>query len=175
MNDPVQKEGILSIGKIVGAHGIKGAVKVYSYAESPSIFRPDSSILLEDKNGRRRSLTINWARTHKRGVILSFKGIGTRSDAEELIGAKLFIHKKELPEPEPGTYYWTDIIGLSVYRDDGDYLGKITSILPTGSNDVYIVRDEDNKETLIPALESVVLEIDLEQKKMLVDLPEGLE
>jgi 16S rRNA processing protein RimM len=175
LNDPVQKEGILSIGKIVGAHGIKGAVKVYSYAESPSIFRPDRSILLEDKNGHKRSLSVNWARPHKQGVVLSFKGIDTRSDAEALIGSKLFIHKKELPEPEPGDYYWTDIIGLSVYRGDGNYLGKITSILPTGSNDVYIVRDEDNKETLIPALESVVIEIDVEQKMMRVDLPEGLE
>lgn len=175
MNDPVEKEGILSIGKIVGAHGIKGAVKVYSYAESPSIFKPDSSILLEDKNSRRRSLSIHWARPHKRGVLLSFKGIDTRRDAEGLIGSKLFILKKELSEPEPGTCYWTDLIGLSVYRGDGDYIGKITSILPTGSNDVYIVRNEDNKETLIPALESVVIEIDLEQKKMLVDLPEGLE
>ena len=175
MNDPVQKEGILTIGKIVGAHGIKGAVKVYSYAESPSIFKPDRSILIEDKNNRRRSFCIEWARPHKRNVVLSFKEIDSRSDAEALVGSALYIHKKELPEPESGTYYWTDIIGLSVYRGDGNYLGEVTSILPTGSNDVYIVRNEDNKETLIPALESVVLEIDLKQKRMLVDLPEGLE
>ena len=175
MNDPVQKEGILSIGKIVGAHGIKGAVKVYSYAESPSIFRPNRSILLEDTQSRRRSLCINWARPHKRGVLLSLKGIDTRNDAEALIGSELFINKEELPELESGTYYWTEIIGLSVYRAGGNYLGKITSILPTGSNDVYIVKDENNEETLIPALESVVIGIDLEQKKMLVDLPEGLE
>ena len=175
MNDPVQKEGILLIGKIVGAHGIKGGVKVYSYAESPSIFKPGGPILLEDKKHRRRTLSIHRAQPHKRVVLLTFKEIGSRGEAETLIGAKLFIHKKELPEPEPGTYYWSDIIGIFVYREDGDYIGKITSILPTGSNDVYIVRNEDNIETLVPALESVVLEIDLEQKMMRVDLPEGLE
>ena len=175
MNDPVHKEGILLIGKIVGAHGIKGGVKVYSYAESPSIFKKGGTILLEDKNSRKRSLSIHWAKPHKRVVLLSLKEIGTRNEAETLIGSKLFINKKELPEPEPGTYYWTDIIGLSVYRNNGDYIGKITSILPTGSNDVYIVRDENDIETLIPALESVVIEIDFKQKEMRVDLPEGLE
>ena len=75
---------------------------------------------------------------------------------------------------ESGSHYWTDIIGLSVYRADGNYLGRITSILPTGSNDVYIVSDEKNKETLIPALESVVREIDLKNNRMQVQLPEGL-
>ena len=150
----MQKEGVLLIGKIVGVHGIKGGVKVYSYAESPSIFKPDGPVLLEDKHSRRRTLSIRRAQPHKRVVLLSFKEIGTRNEAETLIGSKLFINKKELPEPEPGTYYWTDIIGLSVYRNNGDYIGKITSILPTGSNDVYIVRDENDIETLIPALES---------------------
>ena len=159
----------------MGAHGIKGTVKVYSYAESPSIFRPERTILLEDALARRHILCIHWARSHKQRVLLSFKGIDTRDDAETLIGSELFIKKQELPELNSGTYYWTDIIGLSVYRADGSYLGKITSILPTGSNDVYIVRDEKNKEILIPALESVVMEIDLKENKMLVDLPKGLE
>ena len=171
----MQKQGILSIGKIVGAHGIRGAVKVYSYAESPSIFRPDREILLEDTRACRQTLCIQWVRSHKGRVLLSFKGIDTRNDAEALIGSALFINKEELPELESGTYYWTDIIGLAVYRSDGRYLGKITSILPTGSNDVYVVRGESDKEILIPALESVVLEIDLEKKNMRVDLPEGLE
>ena len=78
-----------------------------------------------------------------------------------------------LPELASDTYYWADLIGLSVYTTQGDYLGRLTSILPTGSNDVYIVRTED-RETLVPALASVVCSVDLANQTMRVKLPEGL-
>jgi len=78
---------------------------------------------------------------------------------------------------EAGTYYWSDLIGLSVFSKDEDYIGRLTAILPTGSNDVYVVANVvqgHKKEVLIPALESVVVDIDLEKRVMHVDLPEGL-
>jgi len=90
-----------------------------------------------------------------------------------LIGAELFIPQTELPELDEDTYYWFELIGIEVYTTRGDYLGRITSIFPTGSNDVYVVKD-NKQEMLIPALESVVLDIDLDLKRMQVDLPEGL-
>ena len=93
--------------------------------------------------------------------------------AEALIGAEFFIEKEILPELEEGTYYWIDLIGLSVYTTDDVCIGRIESILQTGSNDVYVVKDK-NKETLIPALASVILSVNLEEKIMRVDLPEGL-
>ena len=90
-----------------------------------------------------------------------------------MIGAELFIPQTELPELDEDTYYWFELIGIEVYTTQGDYLGRITSIFPTGSNDVYVVKD-NKQEMLIPALESVVLDIDLDLKRMRVDLPEGL-
>ena len=82
-----------------------------------------------------------------------------------------------LPELEEGSYYWCDIIGLAVFTTDEQYIGRVESIISTGSNDVFMVKDldkGDDNETLIPALESVVLEIDFEHKTMRVALPEGL-
>lgn len=173
----MEKNGFLPIGKIVGAHGVKGNIKVYSYVESLSIFEPGGSILIINAKGSEKTYKIEWVKPHTRVILLSLKGIDSRDSAETLIGSQLFIEKTDLPEPEEGSYYWFDIIGLSVLTTDGQYLGKIESIIPTGSNDVFVAKDWNKKqdnETLIPALESVVMEIDFNLKTMIVDLPEGL-
>jgi 16S rRNA processing protein RimM len=112
-------------------------------------------------------------RPHKRLILLSLKGINDRNQSESLVHAEIFIEKGSLPELEEGVYYWADLIGLSVFASDETYMGRIESVIPTGSNDVYVVKDTD-RETLIPALESVVVAVDLEKKIMRVDLPEGL-
>ena len=161
------------IGKIVGVHGIKGTNKLKSYAESLSVFYPGQSILICDSRSRESRVELNWVKSHTKTPLISIKGVTDRDRAEALIGAELFIPETELPELDKDTYYWFELIGIEVYTTRGDYLGRITSIFPTGSNDVYVVKDK-NKEVLIPALESVVLDIDLELKRMRVDLPEGL-
>jgi 16S rRNA processing protein RimM len=169
----VEPDGYLSIGKIVGVHGLKGTLRVYSYAESPSIFQPDSLILLMNDNGLEKHYPVCWAKPHSRGVLLALEGVDSCDHAASLIGYTLFIEKTLLPELEEGTYYWSDIIGLAVYDTEDAYLGRVTSILPTGSNDVYVVRNNDD-EILVPALESVVVDIDLAAGRMTVELPEGL-
>ena len=167
-------DDFLLIGRIAGAHGVKGALKILSFAESPSDFESGSLIHLRGNQGGEKAYTIQWAKPHGRGVLLSLAGIDNRSKAKSLIGAELFIEKKSLPALEEGTHYWFDIIGLSVFTLNNEYIGQVTSIIPTGSNDVYVVQDMD-KEILVPALESVVTDIDLENKRMTVDLPEGLQ
>ena len=171
------KNGFLPIGKIVGAHGIKGNIKAYSYAESLSFFEPGSLILIINPKGVETYYKIKWIKPHNRFIIISLQGIEDRNSAESLVGSELFIEQSKLPELEDGSYYWVDIIGLTVFTNDDQYIGRVESIISTGSNDVFVVKDPRNKlsgETLIPALESVVLEIDLKHKTMRVDLPEGL-
>jgi 16S rRNA processing protein RimM len=173
----VETGGVIPIGKIVGAHGLNGTSRVHSYAESLSAFSRDSDLILRNSQGLEMSCRVEWAKPHTRGILLALKGVGNREEAENLIGYEICIERARLPELEEGTYYWTDLIGLSVYTMNGDCLGRIDSIIPTGSNDVYVVKDKvDGKEdeVLIPALESVVVEVDLERQIMLVDLPEGL-
>ena len=138
------------------------------------MFKPGDSILIRNNRGLEERYEINWVKPHTRTPLLSLKGVTDRSLAEALNGSELFIQKSDLPELEEGTFYWFDLIGIKVYTTDERYLGRIESIIPTGSNDVYTVKN-GKKEVLIPALESVVVEIDLENKRMRVDLPEGLE
>jgi 16S rRNA processing protein RimM len=173
LNKPDQKQGHVLIGKIVGIHGIKGTNKLRSYAESLTVFSPDRSILLRDLRGREASYEINWVKPHTGIPLISFKGITNRDQAKTLIGSELFIPQSELPDLDEDTYYWFDLIGMEVYTITEEFLGRIESIIETGSNDVYVVKGRE-KEVLIPALESVVLEIDLQHKRMQVDLPEGL-
>jgi 16S rRNA processing protein RimM len=169
----VDKKGYVLIGKVVGVHGIKGTNKFKSFAESLSVLQPGQSVLIRDNRNRETKVELNWVKAHTRTPLISFKGVTDRDGAEALIGADMFIPVTELPELDEDTYYWFELIGIEVYTAQGDYLGRVTSIFPTGSNDVYVVKDK-NKEVLIPALESVVLDIDLELKRMRVDLPEGL-
>lgn len=169
----MKENELLLIGKIVGIHGLKGTLKVCSYASSLSVFQPGGLILVRDNKRFDKTCIIKWVKPHTRNILLSLKGINDRDMSETLVGADLFIEKAKLPKPEDESYYWFDIIGLSVYAIDKKFLGCIESIIPTGSNDVYVVKNNDD-EILIPGLESVVKEIDLKHRIMLVDLPEGL-
>lgn len=170
-NRPLANSRIL-IGKILGAHGVRGAMRMASFAESLSIFQPGTQIVVEGPRGRVMH-EIDWVKPHSRGALLALKGIKRREEAEELRGAEMYIEKAALPALEADTYYWDDLIGLEVITKTGRKLGRLESIIATGSHDVYVVRNRQ-QEVLVPALASVVLAVELEENRMTVDLPEGL-
>jgi 16S rRNA processing protein RimM len=162
------------IGQIVGIHGIKGTCRIRSYAESLSVFQSGSVVFLATGDDRLRPYETNWAKQHAKAVLVSLEGVHTRDQAKALIGCELFVQKSRLPDPEEGSYYWFDLIGLDVFDVDQKYLGRLESIIQTGSNDVYVVK-KDGTEILIPALQKVVQHVDLKNRRMQVDLPEGLD
>ena len=164
MNKSVKPKGYVLIGKIVGAHGIKGTNKICSYAESLSLFTPGSTILIRDNRGREADYEIDWIKPHTGTPLLALKGIADRDQAKALVGGKLFIRQSEMPELDEDTFYWFELIGIDVFTIEDKHLGRIESIIETGSNDVYVVNN-GAKEILIPAIESVILNVDLEQKR----------
>ena len=174
----MEKRGAIPVGKIVGAHGLNGTSKVYSYAESTDYFKAGNRIVLADAAGHRTSYTIKWFKPHAKLMLLALEGVTTRDRARQLIGSEILFEKYRFPKLENGTYYWFELIGLSVSTTDGRYLGRLESVFPTGSNDVYVVKNPagtgEGSEVLIPALESIVVEIDLDKNIMRVALPEGL-
>ena len=173
MSSPLPPADNVLIGKIVAAHGLRGNIKIVSFAETLEIFEEIASLILRDLAGIDGEYAINWVKPHGRGVLLSLKGITSRDHVEALIGSELYIEKARLPQLEPGVFYWLELVGLDVITTDGSYLGKIDSIMQTGSNDVYVVKHHEH-ETLVPALENVVIGVDLDKKEMQVELPEGL-
>ncbi|UCG81025.1 MAG: 16S rRNA processing protein RimM [Desulfobacterales bacterium] len=170
----MHEDALIPIGKVVGTHGIKGYLKVSSYAESADSFSPGRQLALRRKGKPVVTFRIESARPHKHGILLALEGIAYLDAAKEWVGYDLCIDKTALPEPEKGTYYWHQVIGLEVLTLDDRCLGRVAAILPTGSNDVYVVRDGEN-EVLIPAIDSVVVDIDPIHGVLRVDLPEGLE
>lgn len=161
------------IGKILGAHGIQGNAKMVSYAASLEIFDNGSTVALHFPDGRREARVVNWVKPHGRAALISFDGADSRESAEALTGCELYIERSRLPRLEEGEFYWFELIGLDVFAVDGAYIGRLDAVMPTGSNDVYVVTHR-GREILVPALEKVVVAVDLEKNRMQVDLPEGL-
>ena len=167
------EDGYLLIGKIAGAHGIRGDLKLLSYAESLSVFSQGSRILLKKGDQPGRFHIIDRVKPFKRHGLMTLKGVENRDQAESLAGLDVYMDAFFLPEPEEDAYYWKDLIGMSVFTAEGRSIGRLTEIIPTGSNDVYVVRDGQT-EILVPALQSVVVDIDIDRNRITVDLPEGL-
>lgn len=164
-------ENLLLIGKVVRPHGIRGLLKIESYADSETTFLRAGKIYLYNK-GELKEWELVCIKPHKGHFLMELKGIQTRNEAEEYRGAEIYIDKNVLIKEED-EFFWYELIGLRVYLVTGRYLGKISQILPTGSNDVYVVKRKD-KEYLIPAIEDVIKEIDLENNSMIIDPLEGL-
>jgi len=157
------------LGEIVKPHGIKGAVKVKSHAESPEIFLASSHLKLRRKDGTRRDVTVTRGGDMGNRLILKLDGIDSREDAETLIGFSIVIDTDDLPATEEDEYYWHDLIDMEVLDSKGRRYGYIKRILPTGSNDVYIAIDDEGRETLIPATHDAVLDVSITQKRMIID------
>lgn len=167
----VGQTDFIVIGKIVGVHGVKGNLKVHSYAESLDIFTNTPTLLLTNRAGQMQPVALRWAKPHGRQALLSLQGVDTREAAELLVGSKLSLHRDVLPELEEDTYYWFDLLGLRVLNADGVLLGTLKEVMPTAGHDVYVVTGEQG-EILIPAIAAVVQQVDLKAGEMRVALPE---
>lgn len=162
----------LAVGKVVNTHGIKGEIKVMPITSDISRF--DYLLFVTASyEGVLKEFRVSGCRIHKGFVLMSLKGIETMDDAEKLKGQELLVQRKHAIELEEDEFFICDMIGIDVYEED-KLLGQLTDVLETGSNDVYIVHDNNKKEILIPALKSVVESVDIKGKRMQVKLPEGL-
>jgi len=170
----VDADALLVLGKVSGAHGIRGLVRMFFFSGAPpSNIAAGSTIRLRSARGETTRHTVVEMTAHRGQFLLQLDRVADRRGAEAMVGAELVLARGELPEPEEGSYYWTDLIGLAVSTLEGQPLGELVEILETGSNDVYRVRS-GNREVLVPALASVVRRVDLNAGRMWVDLPEGL-
>jgi 16S rRNA processing protein RimM len=168
---------LIQIGRIVGAHGIQGVVKVHSYAESMDCFTHADGVFMIDAAGRRTRCEALWVKPQKKGLLMAIQDVTTRDQAESMAGRELWIPRNSLPPLDEDTHYWIDLIGMTVFTNDGEHLGRVSDIIATGANDVYVVATPEGypvKEILLPAIASVVLEVDEAGRKIIVELPEGL-
>jgi 16S rRNA processing protein RimM len=167
------QDQFITIGRVSGLHGLRGNLRIHYYNERRSDFLSYQKLYLKDKEGRVQPYEIQEAKIHKKCISARLKGCEGIVDAEKFIGASVLVKRENLPPLEEGEYYWFEIIGMDVVTDDGRALGRVKSILPSGSNDVYLVQRAEG-EWLIPATEEIILRVDREKGQMVIHLIEGL-
>jgi 16S rRNA processing protein RimM len=150
-------EVFFSIGRIVGAHGIRGEVKMEIHSDRPERLKQLRRVYFNDDPTPRR---LRGVRLHANQALLTFDDITDRDTAQALRGTLVRISGSQARPLEDGEFYHYQLIGLSVYDEAGQLLGKLEEILEAGEVDIYIVRDAERHEHLFPALKDVVLEID---------------
>lgn len=161
------------IGQIVNTFGIKGMVKVKPFTENIEQFEELQKIYIKNKDGK-KEYKIQEVKYHKQMILIKFEGIENPEDADLLRGSYLLINRKDAKPLEEGIYYIVDLLGLEVYTDEGVLLGKVDDIFNTGSNDIYVVKDELGKQVLLPGIDDVIKQVDLENKKIIVHIIPGL-
>lgn len=163
----------LELGQIVNVKGLKGEVKLNSFAEDITVFERLPKVFLKRKNELIEK-EIEKVGYNKNQVILKFKGCDSIDEAEALRNMYLLVKRADLGELPEGVYYIVDLIGLDVYTDDGEFLGKVDDIYSTGANDIYVVKDELGKQKLLPGIDEVIKETNIDAGKIIVHLIEGL-
>ena len=163
----------IEIGQIVNTNGLKGVVKVNPFTDDISKFEELKYVYIQLKNELKK-VKIEQVRYNKNQVLLKLEGIDSIEEAEKYRNFYLKTEKESQEDLGEDTYYIVDLIGIDVYSDKNEYLGKIEDVFPTGSNDVYVVKDNLGKQILIPAIADVVKKVDLKNKKMIINLIPGL-
>ena len=167
-------ENLLEIGKIVNTHGLRGEVKVVPWTDSPDDFEAVEKVFLKIKS-EYMPLTVKAVRYQKNNLIVKFREFDNINDVEAFKGATLYCDRDELGELPEGVYSIVDLIGLTVVSDEGDVVGVIADVFNTGANDIYDVKREGKKNLLLPVIDEVVKEIDMEKGQVTVHIMEGLD
>lgn len=173
--------GYLQVGKIFNTHGLKGEVKIVPLTNDPNRFHDLKIVINVFKNSvdeevvkNSKKLTIEGIKFFKDKVIAKFEEINSIDEATLLKDSFLVISREDAIKLPAGSYFVCDLMDCEVTDTERGLLGKIIDILQTGSNDVYIVRNDKGVEVLVPVLKTVIKSVDIENKKILVQMPEGL-
>ncbi|MCD6363233.1 MAG: 16S rRNA processing protein RimM [Synergistetes bacterium] len=169
-----RRRGLIAIGKVISAHGLKGVLKIMPLTDFPERFKERKRFVFynEEDNvvfeGDLESVSMG-----DRFILLKVKGCDSRERALKLVGALIKVREEELPPLQEGEYYFHQIIGLDVYTVQGERLGRVVDIIRTGANDVFQVKGEQ-REYMIPALKRVVREVNLKKGIMIIEPMKGL-
>ncbi|MEH7345208.1 ribosome maturation factor RimM [Bacillus sp. JJ1532] len=165
-----------NVGKIVNTHGIRGEVRIISKTDFADeryksgnrlfLFMPQSKSPLE--------LTVKSHRTHKNFDLVTFDGYNNINQVENMKGGILKVPESQLGALDEDEFYYHEIIGCIVTTIDGEEIGKISEVLSPGANDVWVIKGKGGKEILIPYIESVVKEVNVNAKMVIIDPIEGL-
>ncbi|MCX7822934.1 MAG: ribosome maturation factor RimM [Syntrophobacterales bacterium] len=161
------------IGKIVRAHGVHGGLKILPYGESFAFKTRGDLLFVKGEGEVLDKLTVKRIQRAGSYWIVNTEEIRRRDEAEKLVGFELFLPEELLPPREEGEFFYYQLIGLEVRTRGGERVGVLEAIFETPAHDVYVVRSGDS-EILVPAVEEIVLEVNVENRYMIIELLDGL-
>lgn len=173
-NAPGSPEGepvYLVVGFLRRAHGIRGEIVMDLHTDFPERLQSGRKLFIGKEH---KPMTLASARPHAKGMLVRFKGIETPESAGQLRNQWVYVKATDVPALPEGKIYQHELFGFKVVDENDLLLGELVEILETGANNVYVVRNEAGKEILLPAIPSVILELDTDQRLMRVHLLEGL-
>ena len=165
-------EQFFQVGIFTNTHGLKGEIKVFPNTDDPKRFKRLKQVIMRTPK-EEKQLEVESVRFSKNMVILKFKGIDDINQIERDKGSGLFVPRDQAVPLKKDEYDIADLIGLTVFTDEGEELGRLAEVLQTGANDVYVVQAGE-KEYLLPAIADCVQSVDPEGGKMVVHMMEGL-
>ncbi len=158
---------LLAVGRVSSAHGVRGEVSIQSLSEVEDRFAPGSALRLEDG----RILTVESSRPHRQRLLVKFEEVADRTEAEALRGQVLLVSSAASPEPPEGSFWVHQVVGAEVVTEDGRSLGRIVEVQANPANDLWVTESG----TLIPAIRDLVLDVDLEARRVVLREMPGLD
>lgn len=168
------KDDLLQAGVITTTHGVRGEVKVFPTTDDPARFKKLKKVLV-DTGKTQTELEIASVKFFKNMVILKFKEYDNINDVEYLRQAKIMVTRDQAVKLKKDEYFIADLLDMKVVSDEGEDLGVIADVLQTGANDVYIIKKEQKKDLLVPAIKDCIKNVDMEQNVMTIHLLPGLQ
>jgi 16S rRNA processing protein RimM len=163
---------LICVARIGAAHGVRGAVKLWTFTEDPLAVKRYGPLLSKDG---KRQFEVAQAREAKDHLVATFKGVATRDEAERLNGIELYIAREKLPATDEDEYYHTDLIGLAAVTTDGDTLGRVLAIHNFGAGDIIEIAPLKGATLLLPFTNAVVPEVDIAGGRVVIELPQEIE
>ena len=163
-------EPTVVVGIVTGVHGLRGEVSVQNRSDNPDRWAPGGTVFREDG----AALTISASRRHGRRLLVSFGGVSDRSSAEALRGTVLVVPESWLPDLAEGEWWAHQLEGCEVRTVSGRILGVVTEVIPNPANDLWVAVDGQGRETLVPALADLLIDVDVAARSILVDDVPGL-
>ena len=166
-------EGLLQVGAISSTHGVRGEVKVFPTTDDVKRYSKLKEVILGE-GSKAPTVHIEGVKYQKNMVIVKFKEYNSLNEVESLKGKNLYVTRDNAVKLKKDEYFVADLIGLEVIDEEKNIKGRLTDVMPTGANDVYIIELEDDRELLLPAIKECIKEVDIENGIMKVNVLDGL-
>ena len=164
--------GPVCVARIGAAHGVRGAVRLWTFTEDPLAVKDYGPLMTKDGT---RQFEVTHAREAKDHLVATFKGVATRNDAERLNGIELYVPREKLPAVDDGEYYHTDLIGLAAVNEAGEPLGRVIAIHNFGAGDIIEIAPAKGATLLLPFTNAVVPTVDIAGGRVVIELPREIE